>query len=313
MNTRRPKSASRGFTLVELLVVIAILAIIILLLLPAINAVRETARKITCTNQIRQIGLGVINFENANGRFPPGQRRYSSGGQEYAWSVFMLDMVEQKAVLEGIDFDQDLDSALNKGTDDNRGAVMTAISLYLCPSAYRVHPTRDPDGRVGDLDGDGRRNDPRRDDGFGCIDYLGITGPHHNARDPGGAKYNRNRGILLSLKDLPDTLLEPPRVRVRDITDGLSKSIMVGECSGRGADNGMWASGSNVSSLEHQINLAPETAWEEEDLFSDHPGGAHALFADGAVIFLPDATDLAVLQALASRNGAEGIEEQVIE
>ena len=125
--------------------------------------------------------------------------------------------------------------------------------------------------------------------------------------------YGSNRGVLLSLKPYNARRLKPPVVSPKRITDGLSKTAMVAECTGRGDDNGMWASGKNVSSIQHPMNddtpIRPGDpvlrAWYDEDTFSDHPGGAHLLMADGSAHFVGEDVELAVLQGMASRDGGE--------
>src|SRR3954453_8837159 len=85
----------RGFTLIELLVVIAITAVLLALLLPAAQAAREAARRAQCVNNLKQIGLGVLNYESANGSFPPGEKGCCWG----TWGVFILPFIEQQALF----------------------------------------------------------------------------------------------------------------------------------------------------------------------------------------------------------------------
>src|SRR5881227_1150297 len=84
----------RGFTLIELLVVIAIIAVLIALLLPAVQAAREAARRSQCVNNLKQIGLGVMNYESSIGCFPPGEKGCCWG----TWNVFILPYIEQSAL-----------------------------------------------------------------------------------------------------------------------------------------------------------------------------------------------------------------------
>ncbi|MBD14236.1 MAG: hypothetical protein CMJ72_03605, partial [Planctomycetaceae bacterium] len=92
-------SQQGGFTLVELLVVIAIIGVLIALLLPAVQAAREAARRSQCSNNLKQIGLGLLNYESARGHFPPGQYKPENVNEKsaYSWSVWHLPYIEQQA------------------------------------------------------------------------------------------------------------------------------------------------------------------------------------------------------------------------
>ncbi len=131
-SVRRRRSA---FTLVELLVVIAIIGILIALLLPAVQAAREAARRIHCTNNLKQIGLAFHNYHDTHKCFPPSYVDSSSGGgdEEWGWAVFLLPYVEQKPL-----FDQMRVSEIPLHTmlaDANlRDLIQTPLEAYLCPS-----------------------------------------------------------------------------------------------------------------------------------------------------------------------------------
>jgi prepilin-type processing-associated H-X9-DG protein len=100
-------------------------------------------------------------------------------------------------------------------------------------------------------------------------------------------------------------------MRLAKITDGLSKTACVSECNGRGIDmdgdfNGSWVSGKNISHITKGINTSKTPdAWHKERIYSQHPGGAHFLYCDGAVEFLSSNTKKDVLRAICSRNGEE--------
>ena len=98
------KPLKDGFTLVELLVVIAIIAMLVTLLLPAVQAARAAARRTQCSNNLRQIGLGMLNYESVNQHFPPGQVRVAPKAMPMAWSAFFLPFIEEGAIHDRMDF-----------------------------------------------------------------------------------------------------------------------------------------------------------------------------------------------------------------
>lgn len=303
---------SAGFTLVELLVVVAIIGTLIALLLPAVQAARESGRRTACQNNLRQIGLALANFEAARGKFPPGKKwsapRSDPSSFDYAWSSMILGYLDEEAMRVQIDFQRPLTDAVNLP------AASSVIPIYLCPSAATIDEHRSQDGRLFGLGG-------QPGEGLACIDYLGVSGPDKDKANPTtGKDYGPQRGVLLGTKGLPDgdKLIDPPAVTVARITDGLSHTVAVVECTGRGVDlnkqgevknlNGTWASGSNISHIKKGVNEEqPPIAWEDERVFAEHYSGAHALACDGGVHFLTNDTDEDILRALCSRDGGETI------
>ena len=309
----------RGFTLVELLVVIAIVGILIAIMIPAVNAARGVARRIGCSNNLKQIGLGVLNYESARGAFPVGQTYVSRRPQHdfpYAWSMSILGFMEQQAVADQFD--------LRKTflVHPNRQAASIVIPTYICPSTSLREEHRNaehqlfgivgpppgaPSGTASGLSGNG----------LACIDYLGIAGPSPDSINPAtGEVYGPQKGVLIGVKGLPDgdRIKSGTPVKAKLITDGLSNTALVTECTGRGLDgdgdfNGTWVSGRNVGHIAKRINSSkPPRAWTRERIFSEHSGGAHFLMCDGSVHFLNEGIEKPVLKALASRRGGELIE-----
>src|SRR5688572_19266635 len=124
----------RGFTLIELLVVIAIIAILIGLLLPAVQKVREAAQRTQCQNNLKQIGLGLHNYHDANNALPPSWKyAVPSGGVPYAtfhgWGVYVLPFLEQSALYQRYDFNKD------SFEEPNLSVVLTPLKMFECPAS----------------------------------------------------------------------------------------------------------------------------------------------------------------------------------
>ncbi len=181
-----------GFTLVELLVVIAIIAILVALLLPAVNAAREAARRSSCMNNIRQVALANANFEVATLRYP------SSWNSEGGWSIHarLLPYLEEDAVADHVDFKE---SYTNSSADNAPQVSILRIPTYLCPS--------EPNDRVRLKDGK----------------------PYHYPLN-----YGFNLGVWFVWDPATGRGGDGPyypesKVRARQISDGLSKTLCVAE------------------------------------------------------------------------------------
>jgi prepilin-type N-terminal cleavage/methylation domain-containing protein/prepilin-type processing-associated H-X9-DG protein len=322
MPTRISRISSRtlsAFTLVELLVVIAIIGILIALLLPAVQAAREAARRAACSNNLKQIGLGLQNYHAARKTFPPGADLPNPCGPDCRGTpmfVLMFPYYEEKSLA-------DLYNQLTGGAGWNTSATysttagtslyQTPIPLYRCPS------------RANFLEIKERR------------DYFGVVGGKtafgHGAR--GDVWYDG----LFNLGDI--------RIPAAKVTDGSSHTLAVGESdhpakwgSGPGygvatiGGPGAWYIGDGcqpvpnckplstsrvfgrfLRSTKYPINFSimPMTAddIENEPPFgSKHQGGAHFVFADGHVQFLPETIDMTTYRALSTYAGGETVVSQ---
>lgn len=309
-----------AFTLVELLVVIAIIGILIALLLPAIQAAREAARRNSCVNNIKQIHLGMTNFEESFKAYPPG--RYGCDGTgtgpcatatKSAASAFVLILpfVEEKTLFESFDKPQLLYSGSWK-TARNLEGVKTLVSLYRCPSDLGVSE----EFRT--------RSAGNDDDGFqtaigNYAGNMGSQGPSKNTLAD-GMKYN-NDGMFEYVRG----------TKRRRIADGTSKTFLVGEVAKpqSGDSSNKWTYGQRyldtLRVTDNPLNTEPGTgiafkqydgkggfSQKENGAFgSNHAGGANFAFVDGHVTFVPDDVSLQVYRAMSTRAGS--INKSVVE
>jgi prepilin-type N-terminal cleavage/methylation domain-containing protein len=261
-----PSAGRRAFTLIELLTVVAILAALVAVLLPAVQAAREAARRTTCQNHLRQIGLALLEWHDAQEIFPTGcveWRPYGGTTQrQLAWSAYLLPWIDQQALYDRLDLELPFDAA------ENAAAAAVRIPVYVCPSSRR-----------GDAHSSQFAETVR-----GPSDYGGIYGERILSQNnpPGGV------------------MLIDQAVAISQIADGTSRTLIVGEDTRH--PDGQWINGRNLFDQAMRVNRAPLV---ENDLFSDHPGGAHGLAADASVHFLSEQTDLSALAAACTRAGGE--------
>jgi prepilin-type N-terminal cleavage/methylation domain-containing protein/prepilin-type processing-associated H-X9-DG protein len=314
----RPQTepSNRGFSLLELLVVIAVIGALVAILLWAVQSARAASRKTACANHMRQIGVGLANYESANEQFPPGQSwvdREPPNDFSYSWAAQILSFIELQNIQDQLDFKQPFI------TPENHSVASQVIPIYLCPATSIREQHRNADDQLTNLDNvKGISDQPTHNiaagNGLACTDYLGIAGPDKEAKNLAtGLEYGPQRGVLIGTKGLKGELRlkVPPPVRANSIIDGLSKTACVTECSGRGLDgdgdfHGAWVSGKNIGHVSKSINSAkPPKVWTNERVYSQHPGGAHFLFCDGSIHFLQNETKKEILNGVCSRDGEE--------
>jgi prepilin-type N-terminal cleavage/methylation domain-containing protein len=306
----------RGFTLVELLVVIAIIGVLVALLLPAVQAARESARRTRCTNNLKQIGLAFNNFHDANKKLPYGTpttknpAMFSNKGPTAHAAI--LPFLEEQAVFDLFNFE--LYPIYHTA---NSKPVNTPVSAYVCPS--------DPDGanpihlitRVANGSQNpekGHRNwyslcgGPLNDDGVGGQPCILC---------PNNAFYCCQPGVDFSRLDgkFPGLFSRVPvPVKFKQITDGLSHTLMVGETlPTHSVYNGAYNTNYPLSLTHIPINTMDSDGgsdlsgkWRTTMGFKSlHAGGAFFAMADGSVHFVAEAIDYVIFNNLGTRAGGE--------
>ena len=329
MHSNKKRFSSRAFTLVELLVVIAIIAILVSILLPAVNAAREAARRTACFNNMRQIGLGLANYESTFGRFPSaGQAKRGGSGPNAGQNVFfneegiieargrashsvqtyILPFIEEKAAWDAVEIYYRYDFS-GREAPTNQQSSKQGITTFLCPSTA---------GRSGNQDAEG----------YGYTDYSapvtvkpGLSGDPNQPRFKCALNGDSNR-LISSIKD------------------GTSKTVAMAEDAGRvdvalggfmvikteTMDDGTsvnrrswaWADPDNAFNVDTLVNNnqypigGPEDCpWSvvncgaNEETFSFHPGGATLAFCDGSVHFVEADIDAVTFVAIMSKDGSE--------
>ncbi len=290
MSNRRPA----GLSLVELLVVIAILAILLSLLLPAVQAARESARKVQCGNRLRQMSLGLLQYHDAKRHFPAA----ITSQQRLIWNGAILPYIEQQNLSDRID----PNLPWNVGT--NAQVCSTFLSIYRCPSstAPETMTAQGIENRV-------------------PCDYL-VCASGTDTRESGP-------GILAGGPHSDGVFFVDSRTRMAEIRDGASNTVAVGDsffqfeeldldhtgypqfldrwCVGtlEGVGNevseAMGSTGVAINS--HRLEVFID---ERELAFgSQHSGGVQMALVDGAVLFFDENIDRAVWRAWGTRNGGE--------
>ncbi len=300
---RRP-----GFTLIELLVVIAIIAVLIALLLPAVQQAREAARRTQCKNQIKQIGLALHNYHDTSNIFPISYQ--SNGGwnetssKSMSWLVGILPFIDQANLFNSADPNQVWSAAVNQPL------TLKAMPLFLCPS-----DATNKGGRLTNL------TNLNGGIAYGVTGYKAVAGnnwawgtfthTHPTGRFAGNADGLNNGNGWLCRND--NGAAGPRITRMKDITDGTSNTLMVGESlPGRCSHSAWWWFNHTTATCSVPLNYYQKntaitfTDWPNNYSFaSQHVGGAHFLMGDGTVRFLSENIDINLYYNLASIDGQE--------
>jgi prepilin-type N-terminal cleavage/methylation domain-containing protein/prepilin-type processing-associated H-X9-DG protein len=304
----------RAFTLIELLVVIAIVAILVGLLLPAVQKVRDAAARTQCQNNLKQLGLALHGFHDANGVFPASGWTTSGpgnpAGRYVGWRPLTLPYIEQEGLQKLYDFGS------NWWDGTNPVAAAVPVKTYRCPSV----PDR---GEVLTAVAKPPRPAMTFANPLAPTDYEAIMGVQPTSINPhvGGIYNGGNRFSVMSRNS---------RTRMTDVADGTAATIVVVECGGRplvfrdrrafsnlANDQGIgWADsegpfsldGSAVDGSAEGCGLgcaAPMNRRNDNEPYSFHAGGGNFLFTDGHVVFVHESVDLRTLAALCTMNAGE--------
>ena len=325
MPSKKQKFLFSAFTLVELLVVIAIIGILIALLLPAVQAAREAARRMSCSNNLHQIGIAVHNYHDTQNCFPAGQISgvRADSCTNFGWAALTLPYIEQSNLGALLNFNVTIIDGADSngvGVDGNAKLAATPIPPFLCPT--------DPD-----------RNMLRCEDYFTSgaaygvayerfpAHYSGVASETITTQGAAAGGNGRFGTIVGANLNWTTGLYDPaPRIGFQSITDGTSNTMVIAESSSyetidpKVYGNGQWISGSNIFRKSTvPINYRPKcehfntsTPWLCEkcsaymhEIRSRHTAGAYGLYGDASVHFLSETTDIMVLGYLCNKQDGQ--------
>jgi prepilin-type N-terminal cleavage/methylation domain-containing protein/prepilin-type processing-associated H-X9-DG protein len=313
---RLGRRAGRGaFTLIELLVVIAIIAVLLFLLLPAVQKVREAAARMSCASNLKQIGLALHHYHDANGSFPAGSEFHddpAGNGQHWQnWALSILPYVEQDALQRQYRFDQ-------RNADPAQAPVRTAyVKVYSCPSDVNANrvlpPASGPGGPPEFMTGAYRGMTGRSDAG---VNYYSWADP---VQAPSLAQNQPAWKGALSIHQPAVARLSP--TRIGDITDGTSGTLLVGERTTRTdpSHTTFWADTYNIYSLSFACPESRTLLGDYQACLdvggadvpckygwgSPHPGVINFALCDGSVRAISTNIDMSLFMALATVAGGE--------
>lgn len=285
-----------GFTLIELLVVIAIIGVLVGLLLPAVQQAREAARRVSCNNNLKQIGIALHNYNDTYKNFPPHGIGHQTN-RAWAWGALLLPFMEEVSTFESLNIDTSNPDSTDPSDAANANAIRTVINGYICPSD--LTPTFSNmiwyNNRTG--------QDGSKSNYVGANHHAGPQNPiYQSARN-----HVAPSGVFIYEGTDPSGNVYRAR-RMRDLTDGSSSTIAVGERREKGANGGnggrdagvwfgIWApqhfrdqAYSTLGTGLMKINQG--TGWNFCQSFSSyHPNGSQFVFMDGSTHFINDSIE----------------------
>jgi len=303
-----PLYLRRGFTLVELLVVIAIIGVLVSLLLPAVQSAREAARRTQCGNNLKQLSLGLLNYENTLNTLPPA----GIDSNQMSWTVLLLPYIEQQALYSQFNFNKGAWSAFNRIT------LVQGIRIksLICPDlttksdSYSVFVTTPDESTVS------------------ALHYYAVLGPNGPTAAGASQSYlvqgvNAGFGFCAAQGAFGQAHVTGPTVvptnnPLRTFTDGTSNTLLLGEMAWpkylywrpwtRGYYNDSRGTLLYASrNVTNPINSKFSDPWNDASFGSLHPGGCMFTRADGSVQFVRQNIDMLSYRALASRDGGEAL------
>jgi type II secretory pathway pseudopilin PulG len=274
MDSDRVKSIRRrcALTTIETLVVVAVLGLLLALLGPLLLGSREESHRVQCSDNLRQIGMALNEQMLKHRHFSPSHSNFGRLNDS-SWMTRLLPSINEQTLFENYQFQ------LPFGHLANAQVSRQNIGIQLCPASTH------------------------QDSGQG--DYAAVYGPSELLGRKKGWQKGRAYAAGIMIATGGDTENQP--VRPSDVTDGLGKTILLGEDAGRLDESRFWADPYNAFVHEGAINQS-----RADEIFSDHPGGAFILLADGKVHFLSESVDVAVVSALATRSEGEIIPTAVL-
>lgn len=301
MRYNQPAFGRHAFTLVELLVVIAIIGILMGLLLPAVQMAREASRRASCQNNLRQVGLATLNYENARRHFPPGwtvkQSPVTEAAEEQPGWGFAFHILPY---MEATNLYETIDETLPVDHPNHIPILDTFLKYYACPSDAGAENQMlyEGDGHTHPISAAEFFRDPGEEEplfSVGRANYVGVFGtiePEEDVIESDGMFFRNSR------------------IRIAQVVDGTSNTFLVGE---RSSEKGVSTWSGVIHEAEDAIarimgtcDHLPNTPDSHfEDFSSEHPQGASFVMVDGSTRLFNDNIDFDLYQALATRDGGE--------